>query len=152
MTNDVQNLRQKRGLKRYYEMPVIMTGSVTGFELKFMSLCRRQERTTYIRTGNAFADAEAEVRLTEEIDSSDEREVSLDVGGGAPAGTEMWKVVKRKRTAGRPQISEEEDRSEESDEDGKVAMMGFANEEMKKEKLMQSMRRTRWTMDVHHSY
>lgn len=67
MTDDVMSLRDKRGLKRYYEMPLIRKGSMTGVEVKFMSSIRKENRTTFIGTENAFADAEAEVRLSERI-------------------------------------------------------------------------------------
>lgn len=67
MTDEVMTLRDNRGLKRYYEMPIIRKGAITGVEVKFMSDIRRHNRTTFIGTENAFSDAEAEVRLTEQL-------------------------------------------------------------------------------------
>lgn len=64
ITDEVINLRQSRGLKRYYEIPVNHTGKTTGVQLKYMSSIRRNHRTTFIGKGSAFGDAEAEVRLT----------------------------------------------------------------------------------------
>lgn len=71
MTEDLLVLRHDRGLRGYHQLPVIMTGAVTGVEVKFMSYSRRDDRRIIIETENPFQDAEAELRLTEEIQNNE---------------------------------------------------------------------------------
>lgn len=76
-------LRHSRGQRGFDKYPVIFTGTVTGVEIKFMSSTRRENRPTFIRTQRAFADAEEELRLTEQIENARGTAVRSDEDGNA---------------------------------------------------------------------
>lgn len=62
-------MREQRGMRQYHRMPSIMTGTITGVEVKFMGTLRPQDREVFIRSASAIADVEEELRLTAEEDS-----------------------------------------------------------------------------------
>lgn len=81
MTDEVLRLRGNRGKEMYHAMDVIFEGSITGVQVKFMSGIRREDRRTFIGTSNAFQDAEAELRLTEQL-GEEGRRPAASIGRG----------------------------------------------------------------------